>query len=100
MTFMVSLVAQLVKNPPAMWETWVQSRGWEDPLEKEMATHSLYSYVYDNTPCWQPNSSILAGRIPWAEEPGRLHGSQRVRHNCETNFQFHDMHNTGVYYSF
>ena len=44
-----SLVAQLVKNPPAMWETWVQSLGWEDPLEKGMATHS----------------SILAWRIPW-----------------------------------
>ena len=44
-----SLVAQLVKNPPAMWETWVRSLGWEDPLEKEMATHS----------------SILAWRIPW-----------------------------------
>ena len=36
----LSLVAQLVKNPPAMWETWVRSLGWEDPLEKEMATHS------------------------------------------------------------
>ena len=44
-----SLVAQLVKNPPAMWETWVQSLGWEDPLEKEKATHS----------------SVLAWRIPW-----------------------------------
>ena len=44
-----SLVAQLVKNLPAMWETWVQSLSWEDPLEKEMATHS----------------SILAWRIPW-----------------------------------
>ena len=41
-----------VKNLPAMWETWVQSLGWEDPLEKEMATHS----------------SILAWRIPWAKE--------------------------------
>ena len=38
-----SLVAQLVKNPPAMWETWVQSLGWEDPLEKGMATHSTTS---------------------------------------------------------
>ena len=37
-----SLVAQLVKNPPAMWETWVRSLGWEDPLEKEMATHSSF----------------------------------------------------------
>ena len=45
----VSLVAQLVKNPPAMWETWVQSLRWEDPLEKGMATHS----------------SIVAWRIPW-----------------------------------
>ena len=44
-----SIVAQLVKNPPAMWETWVQSLGWEDPLEKGTATHS----------------SILAWRIPW-----------------------------------
>ena len=44
-----SLVAQLVKNPPAMWETWVRSLGWEDPLEKGRATHS----------------SILAWRIPW-----------------------------------
>ena len=44
-----SLVAQLVKNPPAMWETWVQSLGWEDLLEKGKATHS----------------SILAWRIPW-----------------------------------
>ena len=44
-----SLVAQLVKNLPAMWETWVQSLGWEDPLEKGKATHT----------------SILAWRIPW-----------------------------------
>ena len=47
-----SLVAQLVKNPPAMWETWVQSLGWEDPLEKGKAAHS----------------SILAWRIPWTVE--------------------------------
>ena len=62
-----SLVAQMVKRLPAMWETWVQSPGWEDPLEKEMATHS----------------STLAWKIPWMEEPGRLQsmGSQRVRHN-------------------
>ena len=50
----VSLVAQLVKNLPAMQETWVRPLGWEDPLEKGMATHS----------------SILAWRIPWTEEPG------------------------------
>ena len=62
-----SLVAQLVKNPPAMQETWVRSLGWEDPLEKEMATHS----------------GILACRIPWTEEPGGLQsmGWQRVGHN-------------------
>ena len=60
-------VAQLVKNPPVMQETWVQSLGWEDPLEKGTATHS----------------SILAWRIAWTEEPGRLQsrGSQRVGHN-------------------
>ena len=57
-----SLLAQSVKNLPAMQETWVRFQGWEDPLEKEMATHS----------------SILAWRIPWTEEPGRLQsmGSQ------------------------
>ena len=60
------VVAQSVKNP-AMQETWVQSQGWEDPLEKEMATHS----------------SILVWRIPWTEEPGGLQsmGSQRVGHD-------------------
>ena len=60
-------MAQLVKNPPAMWETWVQSVAWEDPLEKEMATHS----------------SILAWKIPWTEEPRGLQsmGSQRVGHD-------------------
>ena len=51
-----SLVAQMVKNLPAMRETWVQSQGWEDPLEEGMATHSI----------------ILAWRIPWTEEPGGL----------------------------
>ena len=56
-----SLVAQLVKNPPAVQETWVQSLGWEDPVEKEKATHS----------------SILAWRIPWTKSMGL----QRVRHN-------------------
>ena len=57
----------MVKNLPAMQETWVQSLGQEDPLEKEIATHS----------------SILAWRIPWTEEPGGLQsvGSQRVRHD-------------------
>ena len=62
-----SLMAQTVKNLPAMQETWVRSLGREDPLEKEMETHS----------------SILAWRIPRTEEAGGLHsmGSQRVRHN-------------------
>ena len=61
------LVAQMVKHLPAMQETWVQFLGWEDPLEKEMATHS----------------STLAWKIPWIEEPGRLQSmvSQRVGHN-------------------
>ena len=49
-------MAQRVKNPPAMWESWVKSLGWEDPLEKGMATHS----------------SIFVWRIPWTGEPGRL----------------------------
>ena len=62
-----SLVAQMLKRLPALWETWVQSLGQEDPLEKEMATHS----------------SILAWRIPWKEEPGVLQstGLQRVGHD-------------------
>ena len=62
-----SLVAQTIKHLPTMQETWVQSLGWEDALEKEMATHS----------------SILAWNIPWTEEPGRLQstGSQRVGHD-------------------
>ena len=54
--FWASLVAQLAKNPPAMWETWVQPLVWEDPLEEGMAAHP----------------SILAWRIPWTEEPGGL----------------------------
>ena len=59
-------MAQRLKRLPAMWETWVRSLGQEDPLGKEMATHS----------------SSLAWRIPWTEEPGGLPsmGSQRVRH--------------------
>ena len=65
-----SLVAQMVKNLPAAWETWFWSLGWDDPLEKGMATHS----------------SILGWRIPWKEEPGRLQskGSQRVGHDWAT----------------
>ena len=60
-------MAQMVKHLPTMWESQVQSLGWEDLLEKEMATHS----------------SILVWKIPWTEEPGGLPsmGSQRVRHD-------------------
>ena len=60
-------MTQIVKNPPAVWETWVQSLGWEDPLEKGITTHS----------------SILAWRIHMDKEPGGLQsmGSQKVRHN-------------------
>ena len=60
-------MAQTVKRLSIMWETWVQSLGWEDPLEKEMAIHS----------------STIAWKIPRTEEPGRLQsmGSQRVGHN-------------------
>ena len=63
----IAMVAQMAKNLPAMQETWVQSSGQEDPLEKKMET----------------NSSILAWRIPWTEEPGGLQstGSQRVGHD-------------------
>ena len=60
-------MAQMAKNPPAIWETWIQPLGREDPLEEGMATHS----------------SILAWRIPWTEEPGGLQsmGSQRIGHD-------------------
>ena len=67
---MTSLVAQVVKHLPTMWETQIWSLGQKDPLEKEMATHS----------------SILAWRIPWTEEPGGLWsmGLQRVGHDWAT----------------
>ena len=63
-----SLVIQMTKNPPAMWETLVLSLGWEEPLQKERVAHF----------------SILTWRIPWTEEPGRAKGSQRVRHDRAT----------------
>ena len=99
------LVAQMVKNPPAMQETWVRSLGWEDPLEEGLATHSnvglpwcsdskesacivgdLGSIPWPQDPLEEgmaTHSSILAWRIPWTEEPGRLQSmrSQRVGHN-------------------
>ena len=67
----MSLVAQTIKRLPTMRETWVQSLGWEDLSEKEMATHS----------------NILVWKIPRIEEPGRLQsmGSQRVRHDWVTS---------------
>ena len=67
MTWKASLIAQMVNNLPAVQETWVQSLGQEDPLEKEMATHS----------------SILTWKIPWTEELSGLQsmGSQSVRHD-------------------
>ena len=63
-------MAQTARNLPAMQKTWVQSLGWEDPLEKGMATHS----------------SILTWEIPWTEEPGRLQSMwmQRVRQDSVT----------------
>ena len=66
-TCRASLVAQMVKHLPVKRETWVQSLGQEDPLEKEMATHS----------------STVAWKIPWMEETGRLQsmGSQRIGHD-------------------
>ena len=67
----------MVKCLPAVWETWVRSLGQEDPLEKEMATHS----------------STLAWKIPWTEEPGRLQsmGLQRVRHDWVTSLCAHQV---------
>ena len=65
-------MAQMVKNPPAMWETRLRSLGWEDPLEKEMTTHS----------------SILAWRIPWTEEPGRLQSTGLQSLTRPSNFTF------------
>ena len=67
-------MAQTVKSLPAMWETWVQSLSQEDPLKKEMATHS----------------SVPAWKIPWTKETGRLQsiGLQRVRHYEATSLSF------------
>ena len=65
-----SFVAQMVKNPPAMGETWLWSLGWEDPLRR----------------AWQPTPVFLPGDSPWTEEPGSLEstGSQRVRRSWAT----------------
>ena len=74
-SLLASLLAQTVKCQPAMWETWVQSLGQEDTLEKEMATHS----------------STLAWKIPWIGEPGGLQsmGWQRVGHDWATSLTHH-----------
>ena len=68
-------VAQMVKNLPAVWETWVSSLGQEEPVDKGMATHS----------------SIHAWRIPWTEKPGRLQsmGLQRLEHDWANNMHIH-----------
>ena len=80
-----SLVAQRLKCLPGMWETLVRSLGQEDPLEKEMATHS----------------TTLARRIPWREEPGRLQsmGSQRVGHDRATSLSLSLSYCIGVFLS-
>ena len=66
-------MVQRLKHLPAMWETWVRSLGWEDPLEKEMATHS----------------SILAWRIPWTEELGGLQSTGRKESDTTERLHFH-----------
>ena len=70
---LASLVAQRIKHLPAMQETWVQSLGWKDPLEKEMAIHSC----------------ILAWRIPWTEEPGRLQSMGSQESDSRSQSQVH-----------
>ena len=69
-------MVQLVKNLPAMWETWVQSLGWEDPLEKEMKTPS----------------NILAWRIPWMEELGGLQSTGRKESDMTERLHFTELH--------
>ena len=68
------VLVQMVRSPPTMQETRIQSLGWEEPLEEEMTTHS----------------SILAWKIPWMEEPGRLQsmGLQKVGHDWVTSLHF------------
>ena len=72
-----SLVAQRVRRLPAVQETWVQSLGQEEPLEKEMAAHS----------------SILAWEIPWIEEPGRLHAVHGVTKQLDMTEQLYNNNN-------
>ena len=68
-----ALVVQRLKHLPAMWETWVPSLGQEDPLEKEMATHS----------------TVLAWRIPWTEELGGLQSTGRKESDTTEQLHFH-----------
>ena len=72
-SFRASLVVQRLKRLPAMWETWVRSLGREDPLEKEMATHS----------------SIFAWRIPWMEELGGLQSTGHKESDTTERLHFH-----------
>ena len=82
-------MTQRVKNPPAMWETWVQSLGWEDPLEKGRATHSIilaWRIPWTEEPgrsmgekAMTPHSGTLAWKVPWTEEPGRLQSMESLR---------------------
>ena len=84
-TFRASLVAQMIRHLRAMWETWVRSLGWEDLLEKEMATHS----------------STLAWRIPRMEEPGgpQSVGWQRVRYDWATSLSLGEGNGNPFQYS-
>ena len=79
-----SLVAQRLKCLPAVWETWVQSLGREDPLEKEMAIHS----------------SILVWRIPWTEEFGGLQSTGRKESDTTERLHFHYLHQPNLYVTF
>ena len=74
MAHWASLVVQRLKRLPAMWETWVRSLDWEDPLEKEMATHS----------------SILAWRIPWTEKLGGLQSKGRKESDPTEQLHFQE----------
>ena len=75
------MVAQMVKNLPAVQETWIQSLGWEDPLEKGMATHSIIL-------AWRiPWTGSLMGYIPWGREESDM--IEWLRHTLQLYFDFH-----------
>ena len=93
-------MAQLVKNPPAVRETWVQFLGWEDPLEKGKATHSsilglslVAQLAKNRLQCGRPRFDPWAGKIPWRRErlptpvfwPGEFHGLYRPRGRKESD---------------